>query len=61
MTDEKINDAADRWVMDRARCSLDLVFDALIEIVERDVKDMNSLPATLRGAINSALSTMGKG
>ena len=50
MTDEKINDAADRWVMDRARCSLDLVFDALIEIVERDVKDMNSLPATLRGS-----------
>ena len=61
MTDEKINDAADRWVMDRARCSLDLVFDALIEIVERDVKDMNSLPATLRGSDKFCVEHNGDG
>ena len=32
------------WVKGRADCSLDLTFDALAQIVERDVKEANELP-----------------
>ena len=41
---------APNWVADRAKCSLDLIFEALAEIVERDVAEMNKLsPKRRRG------------
>ena len=35
------------WVKGRADCSLDLTFEALAQIVERDVKEANELPSNL--------------
>ena len=36
------------WVLDRARCTLGLTFQALAEIVERDVKQVNQLDSENR-------------
>lgn len=33
------------WVAERAKCRIDLTFDALSQIVERDVTEMNTLSA----------------
>ena len=37
-----------RWVTERAKCNLDSRFEVLTQIVERDVKDMNSLTSQQR-------------
>ena len=36
------------WVAERAKCRIDLLFDALCQIVERDVTEFNQLPSSLR-------------
>ena len=58
MTDEE---SPPNWVLDRARCSLDLTFDALVEIVERDVQQMNSLPAKIRNGDQFCIERNGDG
>lgn len=40
--------AEQRWVTDYANCTLAHQFDALVKIVERDVQEMNELPAAVR-------------
>ena len=36
------------WVVERAKCNLELVFDALCQILERDVNEVNELPERQR-------------
>ena len=36
------------WVKKRAECSLDLIYAALCQLVERDVEEMNALPESQR-------------
>lgn len=36
------------WVAERAKCNLDLVFEALCQVIERDVNEMNGLPRQQR-------------
>ena len=37
------------WVAERAKCRVDLLFEALCQVVERDVAEVNKLPSNLRG------------
>ena len=37
------------WVAERAECKIDLLYDALCQVVERDVAEANKLPPDLRG------------
>ena len=36
------------WVFDRAKCTVDLAFRALAEIIDRDVDEANALPDDIR-------------
>ena len=38
-----------RWVTERGKCSISAKFDALAEIVERDITEANALAPKLRG------------
>ena len=35
------------WVAERAKCRVDILFEALCQVVERDVAEYNKLPARL--------------
>ena len=35
-----------RWVLERAKCDVDLIFEALSQVVRRDVEDANTLPGS---------------
>ena len=39
------------WVAERAECKIDLLYDALCQVVERDVAEVNKLPTDLRGGL----------
>ena len=36
------------WVVERAKCNLELVFEALCQVLERDVNEVNELPERQR-------------
>ena len=36
------------WVVQRAKCNIDLIYESLCQVVERDVSEMNKLPADQR-------------
>lgn len=42
------NEYPPNWVKLRAECNLDVCFDSLRGVVNRDVKEMNALPAEIR-------------
>ena len=37
------------WVAERARCNLDLTWESLIQVVQRDVVEANKIPTSVRG------------
>ena len=37
------------WVTERAKCRIDLLFEALCQVIERDVAEANKMPTDLRG------------
>ena len=43
MTDEYINADADNWVLARANCTLDGIFDELTRVLESDIREFNDL------------------
>ena len=43
MTDEEINADADRWVLARANCTLEGIFDELTSVMESDIREFNNL------------------
>ena len=36
------------WVAERAKCNLELIFEALCQVLERDVNEVNALPERQR-------------
>lgn len=50
-----------KWVMKRAECDLDSVFEELVKAVKRDVKEMNALPPDQRKKIKTECDTSGGG
>lgn len=42
-------ESSSNWVATRAECPVELLFDGLTQIVERDVAEVNKLPSGLRG------------
>jgi hypothetical protein len=49
------------WVAERAACRIDLMFDALWQIVERDVADFNKLLPNLRCRRTASVARNGDG
>ena len=44
MTDEEINDDVDRWVLARANCTLEWIFNEITITMESDIRKFNDLP-----------------
>ena len=42
------NQEPPNWVVERAKCNLELIFDALCQVLERDVDAMNAVPERQR-------------
>ena len=36
------------WVVERAKCNLEMIFEALCQVLERDVNELNELPERQR-------------
>ena len=49
------------WVAERAKCRVDLLFDALCQVVERDVAEYNKLPAGLRRGCSFSAESINEG
>ena len=49
------------WVAHRGRCNLDLTFEALCQVVERDVGEMNKLSPQIRRGHKFTLEKKGEG
>lgn len=49
------------WVSDRAKCTLDLAFRALAEIIDRDVDEANALPNDIRDDHSFQVERNGEG
>ena len=49
------------WVAERAKCRLDVIFEALIQVVERDVAEFNKLPCEQRLGRTSSVVCNGDG
>ena len=49
------------WVAERAKCNLDLTFEALFQIVQRDVEEANKLSAKRRRGFAFRLEQNGEG
>ena len=49
------------WVTKRAECNLDLIFEALSQIVTRDVGEMNALPESKRNGYTYKVETNSDG
>ena len=49
------------WVAERAECKIDLLYDALCQVVERDVAEANKLPPDLRGGFTYSVERNDEG
>lgn len=49
------------WVVERAKCNLDLTFEALAEVVKRDVDEMNQLSPKRRRNYEFSFEQNGEG
>ena len=49
------------WVAEHAECKIDLLYDALCQVVERDVAEANKLPPDLRGGFTYSMERNGEG
>ena len=49
------------WVAERAECKIDLLYDALCQVVERDVAEANKLPPDLRGGFTYSVERTDEG
>ena len=49
------------WVVERAKCRIELTFEALVQIVERDVSEMNDLPMSRRRGYRFEVEINGEG
>lgn len=49
------------WVSERAKCTVDLAFRALAEIIDRDVEEANSLSDDIRKGYTFAIEHNGEG
>ena len=49
------------WVAERAKCNLDLKFEALCQVVRRDVDEMNKLPCKIRRGYKFVIDENGEG
>lgn len=58
MTHDTLNhEEPPRWVLERARCNLALKFQALHDVVERDVEDANALPEMKAAGVRFDMET----
>ena len=49
------------WVAERAECKIDLIYDALCQVVERDVAEANKLLPDLRGGFTYSVERNDEG
>ena len=49
------------WVSDQAKCTVDLAFRALAEIIDRDVKEANALSDDIRQGYTFSIERNGEG
>ena len=49
------------WVAERAECKIDLLYDALCQIVERDVAEANKIPPDLRSGFTYSVERNDEG
>ena len=49
------------WIAERAECKIDLLYDALCQVVERDVAEANKLPPDLRGGFTYSVERNDEG
>ena len=49
------------WVAERAECKIDLLYDALCQVVERDVAEANKLSPDLRGGFTYSVERNDEG
>ena len=49
------------WVAERAKCRIDVIFEALSQVVERDVAEFNKLPRDQRRGLTIEVVTNGEG
>lgn len=54
-------ESAPNWIEKRAACRIDLMFEALMQIVERDVEQFNALPPVSRHEKTAAFARNGDG
>ena len=61
MIDQIDHTSPPNWVAARAKCNLDLTFDALFQIIQRDVSEMNKLSETRRRGYSFDIEQNGEG